>query len=82
MAQQSWTDPSYAVVFKPVHIDELQDAVNAWESAYGISQTSFTDDEPTTNTKIDALLFTEMQDALDALYQLTDSSDFTWTTAA
>lgn len=82
MAQQSWTDPAYGVVFKPAHVDELQDAINAWESAYSITPTVFTDDEPTTATRIDALLFTEMQDALDALYQLTDASDFTWTTAA
>lgn len=82
MAQQSWTDPAYGVTFKPAHVDELQDAINAWENAYSITPTTFTDDEPTTATRIDALLFTEMQDALDALYQLTDASDFTWTTAA
>jgi len=82
MAQQTWTDPSYAVTFKPVHADELQDAINAWEAAYGISLTTFTDEEPTTNTRIDALLFTEMQDALDALKTLIGEGTFTWTAAA
>jgi hypothetical protein len=82
MAQQTWTDPAYAVTFKPVHADELQDAINAWEAAYDITLTTFTDEEPTTNTRIDALLFTEMQDALDALKTLIGEGTFSWTAAA
>jgi hypothetical protein len=86
MAQQSWTnDPITAgqnrIRKKPIHFTELQDAINAWEAAYSIENTSFTD-SPATGIKITSTVIIEMQDALDALYQLADSSDFSWTEAS
>lgn len=82
MAEQSWTNdpiPSDASMkFKSVHFIELQDAINDWESAYSIENTSFTD-SPTVREKINATAMTEMQDALDDLLQLADSNNFSWT---
>lgn len=83
MAEQSWTndpitsDPN-RIKYKVVHFNELQDAINAWETAYSISNTNFTD-SPAIRVKIRKTVITEMQDALDALLQLADSNDFTWT---
>jgi len=83
MAEQSWTDDPLVVdttKIKAVHFYELMDAINAWETAYDIANTSWTQDEPDSSDKIDDVSVDEMQDALDALYTLTDSSTFEWTT--
>ena len=86
MAQQSWTDDPITagqnrIRKKSIHFTELQDAINAWETAYSITNTNFTD-SPTTGIKIKSTVITEMQEALDDLYQLTDSTSFNWTEAS
>jgi hypothetical protein len=82
MAEQSWTnDPITTqprIIKKSVHFIELQDAINAWETAYSIGNTNYTD-SPASQVIIKDTVITEMQDALDALYQLTDSTSFIWT---
>ena len=82
MAIQSWTDDpivSRTTLIKATHFDELQDAINAWETAYGIGNTGWTYDEMAAGDFIYALSAQEMQDALDALKQLVDAADFVWT---
>lgn len=82
MAEQSWTnDPiTYQPIIrkKSVHFTELQEAINAWETAYSIANTNYAD-SPASQVIIRDTVITEMQDALDALYQLTDSTSFIWT---
>jgi len=86
MAEQSWTDDpitagSNRIRKKPIHFTELQDAINAWETAYSIANTTFTD-SPATGVKINSSAIIEMQEALDDLYMLADSTSFNWTEAS
>jgi len=83
MAEQSWTDDpitteSGRLKEKTIHFTELQDAINAWESAYSIGNTNWSD-SPTILKKINSSVITEMQNALDALLQLANFNDFSWT---
>jgi hypothetical protein len=86
MAEQSWTDDpitagSNRIRKKSVHFTELQDAINAWETAYSIANTNYSD-SPAAGVKIKTTAITEMQDALDVLYNLVDSTSFNWTEAS
>lgn len=64
MAQQSWTDATLTegtTMIKAVHFTELQDAINAWETAYSITNTTWTqpaisaDDEEIIDDTLDEL---------------------------
>ncbi len=84
MAEQIWTDPtlSVAIKVKAVHFDELMDAINAWETAYSILNTSWTQDEPDDSMPIDDVSIDEMQDAMDAIDVLiSDKYGWSWTAA-
>jgi hypothetical protein len=82
MAQQSWTDPSYLTTLKVVHPDELHDAINAYESAYSQSVTSFADAPVSVATRNDGDLWEDMQEALDTLRFAHDAGCFdAWTEA-
>lgn len=43
MATQTFSEPlvKNQTKIKPIHLEELQDAINAWEAAYSISETSW-----------------------------------------
>lgn len=82
MAEQSWTDTITAIPLvrrRSIHFTELQDAINEYEARYDIpgGQTSWTD-SPATGVRIKTTAISEMYDALDALYQLANSTDFSW----
>ena len=83
MAQQSWTDDplvQYTTKIKAVHFDELMDAVNAWETAYVIANTSWTQDEPSSADTVQWVTIQEMEDALDSLRAVSDcGGSFSWT---
>ena len=71
MAQQTWTGVvAPGEIISAVHYDELMDAVNAWESAYGIPLTSWTQDEPSTLMEIKAATLDEIQVAVTNLETL------------
>ena len=85
MAEQSWTDDpitagSDRIKKKSTHFTELQDAINAWETAYNITNSNLTA-SPDAGVQIDSTAIIEMQNALDDLYQLVDSTSFIWTEA-
>jgi len=83
MAQQSWTDDPLVqdtTKIKAVHFDELMDAVNAWETAYVIVNTSWTQDEPSSADTIQWVSIQEMEDALDSLRTVSScGGSFSWT---
>lgn len=86
MAEQSWTDDpitagSNRIRKKTIHFTELQDAINAWETAYSIENTNFTD-SPAAGVKINTTAIKEMQDALDDLDILVSGGGFSWTEAS
>lgn len=88
MAEQSWTDDpilsNASMKYKTIHFTELQDAINAWAMAYGIDvlegfPVNWTD-SPTVRGKINTTAMTEMQNALDDLWNLaTGEANFSWT---
>ncbi len=84
MAEETWTAPdpitagATRVRKKTIHFTELQDAINAWETAYSIANTNFAD-SPATLVRIKLTAITEMQDALDALLTLANADTFSWT---
>jgi len=87
MAEQSWTDDpitagSNRIRKKSIHFTELQDAINAWETAYSIPNTSFTD-SPTTGIKITSSTIVELQNTLDSLaYVVYGGAPASWTEAS
>ena len=82
MTYQSWTDdpleyPNNRI--RPVYFDELQEAINAWETAYSIANTSWTQPDPVSNDIVISASIDEMMDALDSLKTLVDANTFNWT---
>jgi len=80
MAEQFWTDDPITAGLnrirkKVIHFTELQDAINAWEAAYSIAETTWTD-SPSTGVKITSTVITEMQDALQDLWDLVEPLEF------
>lgn len=81
MAEQSWTDDPITagndrIRKKSVHFTELQGAINAWESAYGIANTSW-NQSPAKGVKIDDEAIDEMQEAINDLIALVSGAGFT-----
>jgi len=74
MAQQSWTGtPSANASIRPDHFNELQDAINAWENAYNISETSF-GNTAIVGSIVKKEYINEMKTALENLETLTSST--------
>jgi hypothetical protein len=86
LAQQTWTDTVLSgVLVKDIHYTELQDAVNAWLTAYGESAYTFTNDPLASGIvsphDTGGKDYTgSLRDAIDDLYNLAGESDTTWTT--
>lgn len=73
MAEQTWTDdPVVADVtyIKAVHFDELMDAINAFETAYSITNSVWTQDEPDNTMDVEAVTMNEFKTALENLETL------------
>jgi hypothetical protein len=79
MAQQTWTD-TLPTVAKATHIQELMDAIKAYETAYSQTGTTFTNDPVGGNITIQHKTnISEMKSAIDTLRTAVDSGAFSWT---
>lgn len=77
MAQQTWTDTTLSgVKIKATHAQELMDAVQAWQTAYNITNSTFSN-EPVANKKINGVDATQLKSAVDSLNTLVSNS-FSW----
>ena len=79
MATQTFSETlvKNETVIKPVHLEELQDAINTWQAAYAISETGWQADDAK-DVKMKASQMEDMQNALDALKTILGEGNFSW----